>query len=109
MKPGLQTLIGLGKNLTSSLELPSVYSINLPCDLRTEPSCPSATSLLLIMGGKVSDLEKFLVEERIPENWEPTPRQRFGIPMAQFNKTVKVINAGIDEEKVAKELKSPSV
>lgn len=65
----------------------------------------SATTLIRIYGGKVKDLETLLLEERLPKHWEAAPRERFGLTMFSFNKTVKQINSQIDEEKVEANLK----
>lgn len=45
----------------------------------------NASALLSIFGGRVEDLRIFLLEERIPEGWEPRLRSRFGLTFAIFN------------------------
>lgn len=56
--------------------------------------------MLAIFGGRVKDLEIFLLEERIPEGWESKSRCRFGLTLVQigFSK-VLWIEKGIDEKK----------
>jgi len=56
--------------------------------------------LLSIFGGRVKDLEPFLLEERIPEGWESKSRCRFGLTLMKigFSK-VLWIEKGIDEKK----------
>ncbi|KAK0469344.1 Chloroperoxidase, partial [Desarmillaria tabescens] len=49
---------------------------------------PSTSSTMLtIMGGRVKDLESFLVEERIPDGWEPKILSRNGLTILGFNRT----------------------
>lgn len=64
----------------------------------------SCTTLLWIFGGRVKDLETLLIEERIPDGWEPRIRKRKGITMIKFNKTVLQIEKGIDEKPFATEV-----
>ncbi len=44
--------------------------------------------MLTIMGGRVQDLESFLIEERIPDGWEPRILSRKGLTFLAFNRTV---------------------
>ncbi|KAJ7732777.1 Chloroperoxidase [Mycena maculata] len=60
----------------------------------------NSSTLLTIFGGKVSDLEPFLVEERIPEGWEPKIRSPMGLTFIAFNHTVLKVENGIKEEPV---------
>ncbi|KAF9030306.1 Cloroperoxidase [Hymenopellis radicata] len=48
----------------------------------------NASTLLTILGGRVEDLEPFLVEERLPEGWEPRVMSRMGLTIQTFNGTV---------------------
>ncbi|KAJ4490297.1 Chloroperoxidase, partial [Lentinula aciculospora] len=48
----------------------------------------NSATLLRIFDGKISDLRPFLIEERIPEGWEPSVRSRLGLTVAMFNLTV---------------------
>lgn len=50
------------------------------------------------MGGRVNDLHIFLLEERIPDGWQPRIRHPMGLTLAEFNKTVLSIELGIVEE-----------
>ncbi|KAF8654807.1 hypothetical protein AX16_003376 [Volvariella volvacea WC 439] len=45
----------------------------------------NSSTLLTIYGGKVKDLETILLEERIPDGWEPSIRERMGLTMLTFN------------------------
>ncbi|KAJ3984005.1 putative chloroperoxidase [Lentinula detonsa] len=53
----------------------------------------NSATLLRIFGGRVSDLRPFLIEERIPNGWEPSVRSRIGLTMAVFNLTVLPLEA----------------
>ncbi|KAJ7136292.1 hypothetical protein C8R46DRAFT_1168417 [Mycena filopes] len=57
----------------------------------------NASTLLTIFGGKLDDLEPFLMEERIPEGWEPRIRTRMGLTFFTFNRTVLKVENGIKE------------
>ncbi|KAJ7358462.1 Chloroperoxidase [Mycena albidolilacea] len=57
----------------------------------------NSSTLLTIFGGKVADLEPFLTEERIPEQWEPRVRSRMGLTFLAFNRTVLMVEKGIKE------------
>jgi len=48
----------------------------------------NSSTMLTIMGGRVKDLESFLVEERIPDGWESRILARKGLTFGAFNKTV---------------------
>ncbi|KAK0469339.1 Chloroperoxidase [Desarmillaria tabescens] len=48
----------------------------------------NSSTMLTIMGGRVKDLESFLVEERIPDGWESRILSRKGLTFQAFNKTV---------------------
>ena len=54
--------------------------------------------MLIILGGKVKDLRPFLLEERIPDGWQPRVLHPMGLTMAQFNKTAMQVEFGIKEE-----------
>jgi hypothetical protein len=63
----------------------------------------SASTLLAIYGGRIDELESILVEERIPEGWEPRWRARKGLTIAQFNSYVFRVESGVDEKPFEKE------
>ncbi|SJL10077.1 uncharacterized protein ARMOST_13459 [Armillaria ostoyae] len=48
----------------------------------------NSSTMLTIMGGRVKDLESFLIEERIPDGWESRILARKGLTFQAFNKTV---------------------
>ena len=54
--------------------------------------------MLTVFGGRVQDLRPFLMEERLPENWEPRVRHQMGLTMLEFNNVVMKIELGIREE-----------
>jgi len=67
----------------------------------------SAAALLSIFGGRVQDLEPFLLDERIPEGWESKSRCRFGLTLIQiFFSKVLWIEKGIDEKKYIEKKKA---
>lgn len=60
----------------------------------------SAAALLSIFGGRIKDLEPFLLEERIPEGWESKSRCQFGLTLVKIGfSNVLPIEKGIDEKK----------
>lgn len=67
----------------------------------------SASTLLTIFGGRIEDITPFLIEERIPEGWEPRIRRKYGLTMATFNKTVFRVEAGTKEGKPDEFYKKP--
>lgn len=68
--------------------------------------------MLTIFAGSISDLTPILTEERIPENWEPRVRSRFGFTIAKFNKTVLRVEKGVNTKKIESDaeggVKTPS-
>ena len=60
----------------------------------------SSSTLLTIFGGRQKDLGPLLMEERIPEGWEPRIMAHYGLTMVTFNRTVLKVENGIDEKKV---------
>lgn len=58
----------------------------------------SSSTILTILGGKIKDLRPFLLEERIPEGWQPRVRHPMGLTMAEFNQTAFRVELGIKEE-----------
>ncbi|KAJ4496098.1 Chloroperoxidase [Lentinula edodes] len=70
----------------------------------------NSATLLRIFGGRVSDLRPFLIEERIPEGWEPSVRSRVGLTMAVFNLTVLPLEAATERfmKLLAKDVQKPT-
>ena len=58
----------------------------------------SASTLLTIFGGRISDIYTFLTEERLPDGWESRVRDRMGLTFFKFNRTVFGVELGIKEE-----------
>ncbi|KAF8065024.1 Chloroperoxidase [Lyophyllum atratum] len=55
------------------------------------------TSFLLTgYGGRVGDLQKLLIEERLPEGWEPACRQRMGVTLSRLAVTGVQVELGAD-------------
>ena len=50
------------------------------------------------MGGKIKDLHPFLLEERLPDGWQPRIRHPMGLTMAEFNQTALRIELSVVEE-----------
>ena len=69
-------------------------------------SSNSASTLLTIFGGRVADIRTFLLEERIPDGWQPRILSRMGLTMLAFNKVVGKVELGINESGAAKALKA---
>jgi len=57
----------------------------------------NSSTLLRILGGRISDIRPFLIEERIPEGWEPAVRSRVGLTLANFNFTVLPLEFGVEK------------
>ena len=58
----------------------------------------SASTLLNIFGGRLSDIYTFLTEERIPDGWESRVRDQMGLTLFGFNRTAFRVELGIQEE-----------
>lgn len=56
--------------------------------------------MLTLFSGSISDLTPILTEERFPEHWEPRVRSRFGLTIAQFNRTVVLVEKGVNTKKI---------
>lgn len=48
---------------------------------------PSGSTLLTHFGGDIETLRIFLLEERLPDGWEPTITDAKGLTLMKFNKT----------------------
>ena len=64
--------------------------------LTTDP-LHSSSFLLKVFGGIVADLRTFLLEERLPDGWEPRVRHRAGLTMIEINFTVGKVELGVEE------------
>ncbi|KAL7284618.1 hypothetical protein ACG7TL_001913 [Trametes sanguinea] len=59
----------------------------------------NGANLLTIFGGRIQDLRPFLLEERLPDGWEPRVRHRMGLTILEFNSTVALpVELSIKEE-----------
>lgn len=54
---------------------------------RTDDMFRSGSTLLTHFGGDIETLRPFLLDERLPEGWEPTITDAKGLTMAKFNNT----------------------
>ncbi|KAJ7096138.1 Chloroperoxidase [Mycena epipterygia] len=59
----------------------------------------NSSGLVTIFGGRIADLTPWLVEERIPEGWEPRVLSRMGMTLVTLNATMvfKIENAVKEE------------
>lgn len=48
-------------------------------------------------GGKLADLKSFLIEERLPDGWEPACRDATGLTMLKFNSATVSLEMLVDE------------
>ena len=62
------------------------------------PRTRSAAFILKVFGGIVEDLRAFLLEERLPDGWEPRVRHRAGLTMIEINLTIGKVEFGVEEE-----------
>ncbi|KAI0052269.1 Cloroperoxidase [Auriscalpium vulgare] len=58
----------------------------------------NSSTMLTLFGGRIADLHVFLTEERLPAGWEPRVRDRMGLTIGAFNRTVMRVELGIEEE-----------
>jgi len=58
----------------------------------------SASTLLMVFGGRVNDIYTFLTEERLPDGWESRTRDQMGVTLFTFNRTLFRIELGIEDE-----------
>ncbi|KAI0717887.1 Cloroperoxidase [Cerioporus squamosus] len=58
----------------------------------------NAAFILKVFGGIVEDLRAFLLEERLPDGWEPRVRHRAGLTMIEINLTIGQVEFGVEEE-----------
>ncbi|KAG8775148.1 hypothetical protein FRC12_001648 [Ceratobasidium sp. 428] len=68
------------------------------------------TQAILVFAGNAADLKTWFLEERIPDNWEPKSRTRYGFTIAQMNQRSFQIGFGISragslEDKARKDAK----
>ena len=61
---------------------------------------------MVAFGGRVDDLESFLIEERIPDGWESRILLPMGMTFITFNVTILKLERSIDEDKYIAERKA---
>lgn len=54
--------------------------------------------MLTAFGGKTADLRSWLVQERLPDGWQPKIGARMGLTILQFNATVLQLELGIKDK-----------
>ena len=54
--------------------------------------------LVTVCGGRVQDLYSFLLEERIPDGWQPRVRSARGLTFLTTQTVVLPIELGVEEE-----------
>jgi len=62
----------------------------------------SGSTLLTHFGGDIETLRPFLLEERLPDGWEPTITDAKGLTLAKFNKTSLPVELMTDESEFAR-------
>jgi hypothetical protein len=62
----------------------------------------NASTMLTHFGGDIETLRPFLLEERLPDGWEPTITDAKGLTIAKFNKTSIPVELMTDESEFAK-------
>jgi hypothetical protein len=63
----------------------------------------NGSTLLTHFGGDIETLRTFLLEERLPDGWEPTTTDAQGLTIAKFNKTSIPVELMINEAEFARE------
>jgi hypothetical protein len=59
----------------------------------------SGSLLLTHFGGDIEILRSFLLEERLPDGWEPTNTDAKGLTLIKFTKTLVPVELMTDESK----------
>lgn len=72
------------------------------CRCRTDDVFRSGSTLLTHFGGDIETLRTFLLEERLPEGWEPTITDAKGLTIAKFNKTSLPVELMTNEAEFAR-------
>ena len=67
---------------------------------------PSGSTLLAIFGGDIETLRTFLIDERLPDGWEPTMTDAKGLTMMKFNTTVLPVEMMTNETAFARQNES---
>jgi hypothetical protein len=59
----------------------------------------SSATMLTTFGGRVNDLECFLIKEKLPDGWESRVRSRWGLTFSKLGLTVLPLEFSISEKK----------
>lgn len=70
---------------------------------RTDDVFCSGSTLLTHFGGDIETLRIFLLEERLPEGWEPTITDAKGLTITKFNQTSLPVELMTNEAEFARE------
>ncbi|THH29028.1 heme-thiolate peroxidase [Antrodiella citrinella] len=57
----------------------------------------NSAAMLTCFGGKIKDLRPFLLEERIPDNWQPQITSRMGLTLAAVNGVLARVELGVED------------
>jgi hypothetical protein len=60
---------------------------------------PSASFLVTLFGGRVDQLQELLVNERIPDGWEPVVREQMGFTISSFTPSALKVELGVKDTK----------
>ena len=62
----------------------------------------SGSTLLTHFGGDIETLRPFLLEERLPDGWEPTITDAKGLTITKFNNTSVPVELMVNESEFAR-------
>lgn len=69
---------------------------------RTDDVFLSGSTLLTHFGGDIETLRPFLLEERLPDGWEPTITDAKGLTITKFNNTSLPVELMTNESEFAR-------
>jgi len=68
--------------------------------LNFQPNSSASTSFLVTwFGGRIDHLRELLVEERIPDGWEPVVRKQMGFTICSFAPSALKVELGVKDSK----------
>ncbi|KAH9947757.1 chloroperoxidase-like protein [Amylocystis lapponica] len=85
----------LGKRRTEARQMNGQFSLSTFHKLF---GSSNSSTLLTIYGGSVKDLRPILLEERLPDGWQPRVLHPMGLTIIALQKTVLRVEMGIKEE-----------
>ena len=69
---------------------------------RADDMLLSGSTLLTHFGGDIETLRLFLLQERLPDGWEPTITDAKGLTLIKFNQTSLPVELMTDESEFAR-------